>query len=156
MEFIIRELCHNAWKLLTTNTSKYNNRLLIPLTREQKGETLFEWTSAVWRWVVMWYAESRAVFYAQMRRNYAHCNVPCISSVWGPHLSLVRHTQAKSNQFSLWEEKGGRSFTAGPAATMTDSQHLTNHWSELDTRGLAAFFSISGWDYFFKENILLK
>ncbi len=57
-------------------------------------------------------------------------NVPCITGSRGPNLSLTRHAHAKSNQLSLWGEKGGPTCTAGPAAMRIDSQHLTNHWSE--------------------------
>ncbi len=86
-----------------------------------------------------------ALFYAQMRCNYACRSVPCISSLQGPNLSLMRHGHAKSNQLSLWGEKGGPSSTAGPAAMMTDSQHLTNHWSEPDTSAGEEMAMVVNW-----------
>ncbi len=58
-----RKFCYNAWELLTAHTLKENKHVLTPQTREQKEETVCEWTGAVWlqllfrgHWMVMWYA----------------------------------------------------------------------------------------------------
>ncbi len=112
----------------------------------------FLWMYDVWTEGTKNTSEGAKPPFAPSWRRVRPRSVPCISGSRGPNLSLTRHAHAKSNQLSLWGEKGGPSCTAGPAAMRIDSQHLANHWSEPKRH----FFSISGWDDCIKQNIFLK